>query len=79
MKYIVFEDFGGKRVPLIFPERIGFAEMREQIPYSTVLSAGYVSLMADCTFHCHGESKELQASAAEGDGDLIASHFAEKD
>lgn len=76
MKYILFEDFAGKSVPFIFPERIAFDEMREQIPYSTVRSAGYVSLAAD-GFHCYGEAKEIEAKAHADDAALIARHFAE--
>ena len=34
MKYIMFEDFSGAPVPIIFPNRINFDEMREQMPYT---------------------------------------------
>ncbi|EPR43803.1 hypothetical protein dsx2_0027 [Desulfovibrio sp. X2] len=74
MKYILFEDFAGKSVPFIFPERIAFDEMREQIPYSTVRSAGYVNLATD-GFHCYGEAKELDAVAHPDDAATIARHF----
>ncbi len=32
MKYLIFEDFSGEVIPIIFPERILHEEMREQIP-----------------------------------------------
>lgn len=70
MKYIMFEDFGGEPVPVIFPNRIGYEEMREQIPYSKVLSAGYVQMRAG-EFFTHGEAKELQAKSRAEDADLI--------
>ncbi len=71
MKYIMFEDFSGAPVPIIFPKRIDFSEMREQIPYTKVLSAGYVSL-SGANFACHGESKSLAASARAEDAGIIA-------
>lgn len=74
MKYILFEDFGGKAVPLIFPERIAFDELREQIPYSTVRSAGFVTL-GPKGFACHGEARELGVSAHPDDAALISRHF----
>ena len=43
MKYIMFEDFSGAPIPVIFPNRIDHLEMREQMPYTKVLSAGYIS------------------------------------
>ncbi|CCH49080.1 hypothetical protein [Pseudodesulfovibrio piezophilus] len=74
MKYIMFEDFSGVPVPVIFPNRIDHAEMREQMPYPKALSAGYVSLRPD-GFHCHGASKELQLEAKSGDAAVIAGKF----
>ncbi len=40
MKYIIFEDFSGDPTPIIFPNRIDHADMREQMPYTKALSAG---------------------------------------
>ncbi|QGY39142.1 hypothetical protein GM415_03055 [Pseudodesulfovibrio cashew] len=74
MKYILFEDFSGAPVPVIFPNRIDHAEMREQMPYAKALSAGYVSLRPD-GFHCHGNSKSLELQAAPGDAQIIADKF----
>lgn len=74
MKYIMFEDFSGTAVPVIFPNRINHAEMREQMPYTKALSAGYVSHGPD-GFHCHGKSKELDLEAAADDAKVIAEKF----
>lgn len=74
MKYIMFEDFSGDPIPLIFPKRIDFLELREQIPYPTVISAGYVQLRGD-RFSCHGEAKGLGVQARPEDGELITARF----
>ncbi len=74
MKYIMFEDFSGDPVPIIFPNRIDFEEMREQVPYAKVLSAGYVQVRGG-RFFCHGESRSLQVRAREGDASILAGKF----
>ncbi|SKA96227.1 hypothetical protein SAMN02745704_02703 [Paucidesulfovibrio gracilis DSM 16080] len=74
MKYIMFEDFSGDPVPVIFPKRIDFLELREQIPYPTVLSAGYVQLRGE-TFACHGEARGLGVEANPKDGEIIGQRF----
>ena len=71
MKYIMFEDFSGDPVPIIFPNRVDFAEMREQIPYRKVLSAGYVQ-HRESGFACHGEAREIGAEARAQDAGIIA-------
>lgn len=78
MKYIMFEDFSGTAIPVIFPNRIDHEEMREQMPYTKVLSAGYISFGPD-GFLCHGSSKSLEAQAGPGDADLIAATFANEE
>ncbi|MBZ2173605.1 hypothetical protein [Nitratidesulfovibrio sp. SRB-5] len=75
MKYIIFEDFSGHPVPFIFPHRVDHADMREQLPYTRVLSAGYVD-MVDGVFRCHGGAPELQVSARNEDAAIIAAKFA---
>lgn len=70
MRYIMFEDFSGVPVPIIFPNRINFDEMREQMPYTTALSAGYVSHGPE-GFRCHGKSKELELEANPEDAAII--------
>ncbi|MHC1699404.1 MAG: hypothetical protein AB9900_00290 [Humidesulfovibrio sp.] len=78
MKYIMFEDFSGAPVPIIFPKRIDFAEMREQIPYTKVLSAGHVHV-SGAGFACHGESKSLAVQARSEDALIIAAKLANPD
>ena len=74
MRYIIFEDFSGVPVPIIFPNRINFDEMREQMPYTTALSAGYVSHGPE-GFRCHGKSKELNLEANPEDAAIIGEKF----
>ncbi len=74
MKYMIFEGFGDKEIPIIFPERILHEEMREQVPYAKVISAGYIFL-GDDGFVCYGEVKELNTGARQEDARIIAEHF----
>ncbi|MCF8030163.1 MAG: hypothetical protein K9K39_04655 [Desulfohalobiaceae bacterium] len=78
MKYIIFEDFSGKQTPILFPERILHEELREQIPYAKVLSAGYVYLTEQGMF-CQGKVTELGASAREEDSRIITQAFSRGD
>lgn len=78
MKYIMFEDFSGAPVPVIFPARIGFDEMREQMPYTKALSAGHVT-MGPGGFACHGSAKELDLRAGDGDATIIGDKFADSE
>lgn len=77
MKYIMFEDFSGQPVPFIFPQRVDHADMREQMPYTKVLSAGYV-IMEKGEFTCFGSSPELQVSALPEDAEIIARKFSRR-
>ncbi|SDK55319.1 hypothetical protein SAMN05660337_0799 [Maridesulfovibrio ferrireducens] len=70
MKYIMFEDFSGEALPILFPNRIGFLEFREQIPYTKVLSAGYVQIRSE-GISCHGECKELNTETRLEDSGII--------
>jgi len=74
MKYIMFEDFSGAPVPIIFPNRIDHGEMREQMPYTKALSAGYVSY-GPGGWSCHGHSKSLELKAGVDDAGIIAEKF----
>ncbi|MBG0777985.1 MAG: hypothetical protein H0S85_16280 [Desulfovibrionaceae bacterium] len=76
MKYILFEDFSGKPSPIIFPNRIEFDEMREQMPYTRVLGAGYVEM--EGRTRCYGKATSIQAEAGEGDAEVIQRYFAEE-
>lgn len=78
MKYIIFEDFSGKQTPILFPERILHEELREQIPYAKVLSAGYVSSTEE-GFSCRGKVRELGVSSREEDSRIIARSFSGAD
>lgn len=64
MKYLICEDFGGHQIAFLFPDRVDHADMRDQLPYAHVLSAGYVQLENN-SFHCYGGSKELNIHARE--------------
>lgn len=71
MKYLIMEDFSGQPVPFIFPRRVDHADMRDQLPYGTTLSGGYVELI-DGVPHCHGGHAELDVKACPDDADIIA-------
>lgn len=75
MKYVIFEDFAGHPAPMLFPSRISHAEIREMVPYSTVLSAGYVEFDGQA-FRVHGQSASLKAKSAPGDLEAILAHLA---
>lgn len=62
MKYLIVEDFSGQAVPFIFPRRVDHGDMREQLPYSRMLSAGVVELGPN-GFVCTGGNPELQLTA----------------
>ena len=78
MKYIIFEDFSGAPIPIIFPNRIDHAEMREQMPYTKALSAGYVS-HGPSGFSCHGKSKSLELKSGSQDAKIIGGKFEDAD
>ncbi|GFK94781.1 hypothetical protein NNJEOMEG_02629 [Fundidesulfovibrio magnetotacticus] len=75
MKYIIFEDFAGHPAPILFPARVSHGEMRELVPYSTVLSAGYVE-HAGGSLRVHGHSVSLGAKARPEDLAVIERHLA---
>lgn len=74
MRYIIFKDFGGKDAPFIFPDRVEFVDMREQMPYATVVACGDVHLV-DGVFVCNGGDKELGVTARPEDVGLISEAF----
>lgn len=77
MKYIIFEDFSGQPEPFIFPRRVDHGDMREQMPYTKVLSAGYIE-WKDGTIICHSGSSELEATAQAHDAEIIMARMAGK-
>ena len=62
MKYLIFENFSGQPVCFMFPRRVDHVDMREQLPYGTVLSAGFAELK-DGKFVCSAGSQELGVQA----------------
>ena len=62
MKYLIMEDFSGQPVPFIFPRRVDHADMRDQLPYGQVISAGVVEHGHE-GFVCHGGNAELNVKA----------------
>ena len=74
MKYLIFEDFGGQPIPFLFPDKVAHADMREQLPYARVLSAGYIALEQG-GFACAGGDKELGVSSRPEDASFIGSFF----
>ena len=72
MKYLIMQDFSGQAVPFIFPRRVDHGDMREQLPYGQVISAGVVEHGPE-GFVCHGGNAELQVQARpEEDAAIIA-------
>ncbi len=72
MNYLIIQDFSGQPVPFIFPRRVDHADMREQLPYGTVLAAGMLELGPD-GFTCSGACAELGlASRPKEDARIIA-------
>ena len=74
MKYLIAEDFAGQPVPFIFPDKVTHADMREQLPYTRILSAGYIT-MKDGGFLCSGGDTELNLLARPEDAAIIAASF----
>ena len=77
MKYIIFEDFSGEPAAFLFPQRVDHADMREQMPYAKVLSAGWVAFEGQ-RFVCTGGSLELNVQARPEDESIITGQFATK-
>lgn len=75
MKYLIAEDFAGQPVPFIFPDRVTHADMREQLPYTRILSAGYVSLR-NGEFICADGDAEMNLFARPEDAAILAASFA---
>lgn len=76
LNYLVVEDFSGREVPFIFPERVAHEEMRNQLPYGRIISGGRLSLGRD-GFVCTGASPDLGVQARPSqDSALIAESLA---
>ena len=70
MKYLICRDFAGQPVPFIFPDKVSHVDMRGQLPYGGVISAGYVELRKG-KFYCYGGDVDLGVSALEDDAKLL--------
>lgn len=70
MKYIIVEDFSGQAVPFIFPGSVDHGDMREQLPYSRIISCGHVELKEN-VIACDGGNNELGCIARPGEDALI--------
>ncbi len=70
MKYLIMEDFSGQPAPFIFPQRVDHEDMRNQLPYGKVLSAGLITFDGT-TLICHGGHAGLGIEAQEGDAKII--------
>jgi len=75
MKYIIFEDFAGHPAPILFPSRVSHGEIREQVPYSLALSAGFVELDQGA-LRVHGQSTSLGLKSRQEDLEVIRAHLA---
>ena len=62
MTYLIVEDFSGQPVCFLFPRRVDHGDMRDQLPYGRVISAGFAEL-DDGRFLCSGGSQELKVTA----------------
>jgi hypothetical protein len=71
LKYLILEDFSGSPVCVLFPRRVDHADMRDQLPYRQVLSAGFVE-MEGGALRCSAGSAELGVKAREEDPEIIA-------
>lgn len=76
MKYLICRDFSGQPVPFIFPDKVAHVDMRDQLPYGSVISAGYVELRGG-KFFCYGGDVDLGVSAQEPDAELLEKFFHE--
>jgi hypothetical protein len=77
MKYIICEDFSGQPIPFLFPDKVAHADMREQLPYTKVVSAGYI-ILAEGQFVCSGGDAELGISSQPEDAEHISGFFARR-
>lgn len=75
MKYIVYEQFGGLEVVILFPQFLEHKDVAYVLTSRTKLvSAGFVKLI-NGEFHVSGKSTSLNLSSRPEDTDLIISHL----
>ncbi len=74
MKYLIMEDFSGQAAPFIFPRRVDHEDMRDQLPYGKVLSAGLIELK-DNELFCHGGHAGLGIESGPNDAEIIIQYL----
>ena len=74
MKYIILEDFSGQPAPFLFPDKVAHIDMRDQLPYANLLSAGYIALV-DGRMVCSSGHAELNMSSRPEDAECITEFF----
>ena len=77
MKYIICEDFSGLPIPFLFPDKVAHVDMREQLPYANVISAGYI-VLENGRFVCSGGDAELGVSSRAKDAADITGYFEQR-
>lgn len=70
MKYLIVQDFAGQPVCFLFPRRVDHVEMRDQLPYGDVISAGFADVK-DGKLRCYGGCPELNLRARPEDVEII--------
>ena len=78
MKYIICEDFSGQPIPFLFPDKVAHVDMREQLPYAKIVSAGYI-ILEKGRFVCSGGDAELGVSSRPQDAEHLLEFFARRD
>ena len=78
MKYLICQDFAGQPAPFVFPDKVAHSDMREQLPYGQVISAGYVAV-ANGTFICSGGDADLGIHSRPGDAAILMQFFSIKE
>ncbi len=70
MKYLIMQDFSSQPAPFIFPRRVDHADMRDQLPYAKILSAGFIEFK-DGKLICYGGHVELGITSGDHDAEII--------
>lgn len=79
LNYLIVEDFSGQETPFLFPAKASHEDMRNQLPYGKIVSAGVVFLGHN-GFVCKGASPELGlTSRPVEDASILASCLQEQE
>ena len=74
MKYIMFQDCNGRKIPIIFPKNLVHQEVAEALEDLVVGSAGRIVSAGEISFEvirCFGKSETLEIGVIKGDAKLI--------